>query len=257
MSKTFTVKQAEGASYATNDSYNIEASSSLSQFNGVLSADQHPYETMERENFVANSRIAVDSLPDGSLQDGIGIIMSTQAIYKVASNLTTFTWNRLAPTGAGPVSVLGPPLASYVSGNSSWASGIVSLSEQINKGSFLRFSSKEGMIRGNAQVDVEYFFVGSNIGALSGNYGAGWRWQIYVFVNDQMISTTGPQPAGRRRTIDIPFSIPVASNEAINVDIRWSATFDGAGTSVAGIKEVEEATIRFFNCQLFVRNQYR
>jgi hypothetical protein len=257
MPKTYTTQTFEAKDFTNAEDFDLESSNVISVFNGVLDAQQLPYETMEKENFVANSRIAVDSRPDGSAQDGIGIIMSTQSIYKVFSTLNTFTWNRLAPSGAGPVAVLGPPLAAYLSNNSSWATGINSLSEGITKGTFLRFVSKEGMVRGNAQVDVEYFFVSTSATGFTGNFGAGWRWQLYVFINDVMVSTTGPQPAGRRRTVNLPFSIPVASNESINVDIRWSATFDGAGNSPTEIVQVQEATIRFYNSQLWCRNQYR
>lgn len=257
MPKTYTVQTFQPKDFTNAEDFDLESSNVISVFNGVLDAQQLPYETMERENFIANSRIAIDSRPDGSAQNGIGIIQSTQAFYKVSSALSTFTWNRLSPSGSGPVAVLGPPLASYTSNNSSWASGISSLSENIQLGSFLRFVSKEGMIRGCAQVDVEYFFVSQEAVGLTGNFGASWRWQIYVFINDVMVSTTGPQPAGRRRTVSLPFSIPTAANESINIDIRWSGTFDGAGTSPANIVKVDEATIRFYNCQLWARNQYR
>ena len=256
MPKTYTTKPFDAKDFTDSEAFNSESSNILSTFNGVLDAAQLPYETMERENFVANSRITVDSKPDGSQTSGIGIIMSTQAIYKAASDLDTFTWNRLAPSGSGPVSVLGPPIDFYTSNAGSWATGINSFNGTPT-GTFLRFVTKEGMIRGAAQLDVEYFFVSSQAVGFTGNFGAGWRWQIYVFANDQMIATTGPQPAGRRRTISLPFALPVSSTDAIEIDVRWSATFDGSGLSPAGIKEVDEATIRFYNGQLWVRNQYR
>ena len=72
-----------------------------------------------------------------------------------------------------------------------------------------------------------------------------------------MIATTGPQPAGRRRTVSLPFALPVSSTDAVEIDVRWSATFDGSGLSPAGIIAVDEATIRFYNAQVWVRNQYR
>ena len=257
MSKTYAKSTIEARDFTTSLAYNNEASGILAEFNGNLSQDQLPYEVLEKENFVANSRISVDSQPDGLASNGIGIIMPTQAIYKAASALTTFTWDRLAPSGSGPVAVLGPPLAAYTSTTSAWTSGINSLSDDIALGTFLRFTTKEGVIRGTATVDVEYFFVSSEATGFTGNFGAGWRWQIYVFINDEMVSTTGPQPAGRRRTVQLPFTIPVSSNDAVAIDVRWSATFDGAGLTPSQIVQVDQATIRFFNCQLFARNQYR
>ena len=257
MSKTYTKRTFEARNYTNNEAYNDEANNVLAEFNGKLSADQLPYQTVERENFVANSRIAVDSLPDGSAQDGVGLVMSTQAIYEVKSNLDTFTWDRLQPSGSGPVSVLGPPLAVWNSSSSDWSSGIISLSDKVPRGTFLRFTSKEGVMKGIATVDIEYYFVSSSATGFSGNYGAGWRWQLYVFANDVMVATSGPQPAGRRRTVQLPFTIPVSSQDAINLDVRWSGTFDGAGTSPNDIVTVQDAAIRFYNCQLWARNQYR
>lgn len=256
MPKTYTTKTFDPKDFTDSETFNNESSNILSNFNGVLDASQLPYETMERENFVANSRVTVDSSPDGSQTSGIGIIMSTQAIYKAASDLDTFTWDRLAPSGSGPVSVLGPPIDSYTSNAGSWATGINSFNGTPT-GTFLRFNTKEGMIRGSAQLDVEYFFVSSSVTGFTGNFGAGWRWQIYVFANDQMIATTGPQPAGRRRTVSLPFALPVSSTDAVEIDVRWSATFDGSGLSPSGIIAVDEATIRFYNAQVWVRNQYR
>jgi len=69
-----------------------------------------------------------------------------------------------------------------------------------------------------------------------------------------MVATTGPQPAGRRRTVQLPFAIPVSAQDAINIDVRWSGTFDGAGVTPADIVRVEDAKINFFNCQLWARN---
>ena len=254
MAKTYTKRSFEARNYTNNEAYNDEANNALAEFNGALAADQLPYETLERENFVDNDRISVDSKPDGSAQDGIGLIMSTQSIYKVASDLTTFTWNRTAPSGIGPTSVLGPPLAVYNSSTGDWSSGILSLSEKVNKGTFLRFTSKEGAVKGVATVDVEYYFVSAEASGFTGNFGGGWTFQLYVFINDVMVATTGPQPAGRRRTMQLPFSIPVAAQDAINIDIRWSGTFDGAGLTPADVVRVEDAVIRFFNCQLWARN---
>jgi hypothetical protein len=256
MSKTYSERYFKQKDYTDNEAYNDEASNILAEFNGKLAADQLPYESFTSANMVPNTRISVDSKPDGSAQQGVGIIMPTQALYNVASNLSTFTWNRLAPSG-GSIQVLGPPLATFQSSNSSWTSGINSLSESVSSGSFIRFVSKEGMVRGVANVDVEYFFVSQEASGFTGNYGAGWRWWIYVFINDVMVASTGPQPAGRRRTVNLPFATPVSSSDSISIDVRWSATFDGAGTSPNDISLVEDATIRFYNCSVFARNQYR
>lgn len=252
MSKTYSVGVHENRNYAVSKAFNQDASGFLAEFNGKLDAQQLPYETLDDSNMVANSRIAVDSRPDGSAQDGVGIIMATQSYFQVESNLNSFSWARYV--GAD---VLGPPLATFSSQNQKWASGILSLSEDVAKGTFLRIPTKEGFLRGSAMIDVEYFFVSQEASGFTGNYGAGWTWQFYVFVNDVMVATTGEQPAGRRRTVSLPFSTPIASQDSATIDVRWSATFDGAGTSPANITLIEDATLRIYNCKLWARQQYR
>ena len=252
MSKTYSVGVHQNRDYATAKAFNQDASGFLAEFNGKLDAQQLPYETIDDSNMVANSRIAVDSRPDGSAQDGVGVTMATQSYFQVESTLNTFTWARYPAAD-----VLGPPLATFSSQNNSWASGILSLSANITRGSFLRIPTSEGFLRGAAQIDVEYFFVSQEAAGFTGNFGAGWRWQFYVFVNDVMVSTTGEQPAGRRRTVNLPFAAPIASQDSVTIDVRWSATFDGAGTSPANIKLIEDANLRVYNCLLWARNQYR
>ena len=154
MSKTYAKSTIQERDFTDALIYNKEASGVLAEFNGNLSQDQLPYEVLEKENFVANSRISVDSQPDGSASNGIGIIMPTQAIYKAASALTTFTWDRLLPSGSGPVSVLGPPIAAYTSTTSSWTSGINSLSDDIALGTFLRFTSRKALLEALPQLTL-------------------------------------------------------------------------------------------------------
>lgn len=252
--KTFTQADPVARDYATPDAYNTEASSMLAQFNGAMSADQLPYEGAATSNFVEGVRGSYDSKPDGSNTDATGIVMTTQAFYHTQSALDSFTWDRDVDPS---VSVLGPPRLEMHSDESSWASGIVPYSASLDDGVYLRFPTKEGMLRGNAQVDLEYFFVSSSASGFSGNYGASWRWQLYVFVDNVMVATTGPQPAGRRRSVNLPFAVSVSAKDAVEVDIRWSATFDGAGESASGIVTVERATLRTYNTQLWVRHQYR
>ena len=252
--KTFTVIDPIARDYATPEAINLEASGILAQFNGALSSDQLPYEGTSRARIAPSVRSNVDSKPDGSNADGIGVAMATQAYYHTVSALDSFSWDRDVDPA---VSVLGPPRVELASDESTWASGIVPLSSLLDDGVFLRFPTKEGFLRGNAAVDLEYFFVSTSGSGFTGNYGADWRWQIYVFVDNVMVATTGPQPAGRRRTVNLPFSISVPAKDAREVDIRFSATFNGAGESIAGITTVERATVRLYNTQLFCRHQYR
>ena len=53
MPKTYTTKTFDPKDFTDSETFNNESSNILSNFNGVLDAAQLPYETMERENFVA------------------------------------------------------------------------------------------------------------------------------------------------------------------------------------------------------------
>jgi hypothetical protein len=110
------------------------------------------------------------------------------------------------------------------------------------------------MLKGCATLDTEYYGFGRRIDGVTGNYGTEGRVQLYVFVNDIMVATTGPQPAGKRQTYQLNFAIPVGASENTDIDIRISATFDldnPEGTFP------EPAKVVFYSSQLWVRNQYR
>ena len=258
MSKTYQRDIVKPRDFAHSDKWNDEVRGWLQEFNGKLDAQQLPYEAFGEGVF--SNGINMDGLFDtnslGTQQNGVGHIHPTQAYYYVKSEITADTWER--PVESGTVTLLGPPAMTRVSSDGDWHSGIRPLTLDIDNGVFMRIPTKSGMIHGNAQVDLEYYFVEKTVGdpPASGNFGAGWTWQIYAFIDDLMVGTCGPQPAGKRKTVNIPFSIPIPTKGSVQIDIRWSATFDGAG-GINPWNSIDDATINIFNTSLYVRNQNR
>tara|TARA_R110000787_G_scaffold284982_2_gene399451 strand:- start:9930 stop:10715 length:786 start_codon:yes stop_codon:yes gene_type:complete len=261
MSKTYTEHHFEPRDHAISEQFNKEIRNVQSEFNGELDAQQLPYEATTEAKFSVGTSMdgAFDTKPDGSAQNGTGHIHPTQSYFDVKSAIVADGWARPVDAIPTTVTLLGPPAAAFISSSGSWNAGILPLSQDIDDGVFMRIPTRDGMLRGCACVDLEYSLVKGTVPGFTATYGYNWRWQIYVFVDNLMVATTGPQPAGTRKSIQLPFSVPVPSKNAVEVDIRWSATFDGAGTTAGADSyvTVDDAEVNIFNTYLWVRNQTR
>lgn len=252
MAKTYTVVIKEPKNIASNEDWNNEASNILSEFNGQLSADNLPYEDITTSRFVAPSRVInIPTKPDETQLLGVGWVGSTQSYYRTNTTLSTFTWDRDV---ANPNLILGPPIFNMSSGQLNWGTSIYPLSNAYNEGVFLRIPTKEGMLHGVAVIDVEYYGFSRTVEGGTGNWGTEGRVQLYVFVNDIMVATTGPQPAGKRQTYSLSFATPIGSSETTTIDIRASATFD-VDSPYGSFPD--DAVVSFYNSELWVRNQFR
>ena len=254
MSKTYTEHNFRARDHLASEDHNSETRNWVSEFNGQLDAQQLPYTSFPSTAFTAGIVMdgVFDTKPDASRQVGVGQINATQAHYSVQSNINADTWSRAGAT------IMGPPAAAFVSTSGLWSSGINPLSQDIDDGVFMRIPTREGMLRGMAQIDVEYMFVEQvNTEGINGWYGADWRWQVFVFVDNLMVATSGPQPAGKRKSIYLPFSVPVPTKDNVEIDIRWSATFDDPWVASSTVSLDDPGTVNFFNSHIYVRNQAR
>ena len=257
MSKTYTKHNFRARDHLTYEDHNEETRNWASEFNGQLDAQQLPYTSFPSTSFTAGIDMdgLFDTKPDGSRTVGVGQINATQAHYSVQSNITADTWVR-EPVNWGGVTIMGPPAASFSGWSGLWSSGINPLSADIDDGVFMRIPTREGMLRGMATIDIEYM-LNRKKNALGGaTYGYDWRWHVFVFVDNLMVATTGPQPSGKRKSVYLPFSVPVPTKDNVEIDIRWSATFDDPVTG-AGLTLEGPAIINFFNSHIYVRNQAR
>jgi len=255
MAKIYTHLEKLEKNIANNDGFNEESQQIFSEFNGQLAAEQLPFEGFAKNKFVAPTKVAnIPTRPDETTTAGIGWVGIKDSYYITEKKVENFTWLRDASLST---TILGPPIETFSSSAPNWTASIFPLSLAYDRGVFLRIPTKEGMLKGCATVDTEYYgFSKRTAGspAVTGNFGTEGRVQLYVFVNDILVGTTGAQPAGKRQTYQIPFAIPVGASEALDIDIRASATFD-TGSNIVTFPD--DAKVHFYSAQLWVRNQYR
>ena len=256
MAKIYTHIEKLEKNIANNDGFNEESQQIFSEFNGQLAAEQLPFEGFDEAKFVVPTRVAdVPTLPNESSTLGIGWVGIKDSYYITSKKVENFTWLR---DPSLTTTILGPPVETFTSDAPNWTASIYPLSLAYNEGVFLRIPTKEGMLKGCATVDTEYYGFSKRTATgeepITGNFGTEGRVTLYVFVNDVLVGTTGPQPAGKRQTYQIPFAIPVGASEAVDIDIRASATFDIGSNNVTF---PDAAKVNFYSAQLWVRNQYR
>jgi len=257
MAKTYTpTRPKEAGDFALEEDFNKPVSGWMKEFNGQLDGQQLPAETIANTKIIkgANMDTAFDTKPDGSRQIGKGQRNATQSYWYVTSAISAFTWDR---NSAGAAS-LGPPAVTYSNYTNQWLVGIWPLYNDIDDGVFMRIPTEEGMLTGGATVDVEFGSAEITGGGLTATYGSSWRYQVYVFVDGICVATTGLQPAMKRRSHTLPFAVPVPTKDAVEIDIRISATCDGSGvTNPYADTSTEDAQLNITNTQIWARNVYR
>jgi hypothetical protein len=238
-----------------------------SQVNGGLGQENLPYRSIETANLDVG--VSWDGLFDtsrnGVLKQGVGQVQSTQSYFSVQSDAAT-TWNRPAwkigdnLTKTGTSVMLLQPVASYPSTDYSWQGVINPLIDKISKGPFMRIPTKEGMLHIEGMVDIEFLFQ-SRVNQQGQPpfpitiYGANWRFNIYLFVNNKMVATTGKLSAGHRQAFLLSASVPIDSRENTEIDLRFSAELSKTVASPTLIQD--PFSIHIFNTQLWCRNHFR
>lgn len=255
MAKRYTIKEKEDKNTALNDGFNREASGVLAEFNGQLSQEMLPYETLTSAYFTTPSVVTgIYTKPDGSQTNGVGWIGQTQSYFTTFRNEGDFTWERDQQITGG---IFGPPEVGLSSDSGTWQTSFVPLSIYYDSGTFLRIPTQEGVLKGCAQLDLEYYGYDRVVDGIgTGNWGTDGRYVMAVFVNDIMVAATGLQGAGKRLTYSLPFATPIGSSDNVDIDIRLYATFE-LGYTGAGASFPHPAVINLYNAQLWVRNQYR
>jgi len=146
------------------------------------------------------------------------------------------------------------------------------LSGNSKTGFVLDFEAVEGMIKGEACIDLEhrqsYFLFHYKVdgdpvievnAALVKDQHTG---ELGVFVNDVLVARTGPLwIACGRHSYVIPYATPIASGP-VHIDVRWmidfkniKKTFTSIGIYEIGINQVYP--IQLHSRMLWARNQYR
>lgn len=255
MSKVFTEHGVEARAFVTADSQNEEAHATAGSFNGSLGSEQLPFGAFDADSFVANASMVseVYTGPNGSIGAETAR-MPTAQFASIKSSISDL--NGYAPPGGGlTAGILGPAAKSYATNASDWQPGWNRLSDYVAKGVYLSMPCREGMLKGGASVDVEFYFGDNSVyGIGSGLAGSEWRYELGVFVDGILVARTG-EFSPRRHTHHIVFSHPCPGRRVV-VDVRWRGKYDGAGTN-NGYSWVSDSQIKITNTSLWLMNRSR
>ena len=255
MSKVFTQKKVVARGFVQADDINQEAHETMAEFNGALGPEQLPMGRFDGDSFVANENITtlVYTSPGGA-QSAVATRMPTATYATTKSNVTDLTGYD-PPGGGGNTGILGPAQKTYATNSNDWAPGWNKLSDYIALGVYLKLPTRDGMVKGAAMVDVEFYYGDASIYGLgSALTGAEWRYELGVFLDGKLIARTG-EFGPRRHTHHLNFAFPSANRNS-TIDVRWRGKYDGAGTSQA-YGWVSDSNIKFLNTSLWVLNRYR
>ena len=248
------------------DKFSEEAQGWLGVVNGGLQQENNPYESFAKTNLDTgiNYDFLYDTKIDGSLQQGQGQVLPTQSYFRVQSEATG-PWQRPAflndtPLNSGPngtSTLLLEPLASFASTNGIWMARVINLNNFINKGTFMRIPTIEGMLHVEGMIDIEFLYPSRTVsqGNTKEPVGADFRFHTYIFVDGKIVATSGRMTAGKREGIHMAASIPINSKENTEIYLAFYAEF---GKEQADVNyRYDPFTINIFNCDLWARNQYR
>lgn len=132
------------------------------------------------------------------------------------------------------------------------------ISEQMDSGAKINFTSKEGMLTGGATVDIERRVGSTTAGGFKQKYDQEWTMEVGVFINNELVARTGDITI-RRYTVDIPFCVPCGT-EPIEIDTRFSVNHTSgsdAGTKVSGNGLWPNTPVQVHSSEIWVRNQKR
>lgn len=275
MPLTYTKRERQARDYLNDDDFADEVSNWAT---GVrqIKHEQLPAEGLPKEKFArGTSHDTFDTNPEGTRQTGQGVIQQTQSWFICKSDIPIDNWSPQLPRPTwGPLfltqSLLGPPQIETFTDDGDVQGGVnsfITLNSNAD-GVFQRIPTKEGMlhIQWTGDVDFSHGYlraIESNgpINVTSG-IGNNWTHEIYLYVNDKPVSSTGELLCGARKTHTLHASIPIGEG-VTEIDVRYKISFDIQEATnyldeESGIEIITEPSVyRLFNAQLWTRNQFR
>jgi len=249
--KAFSPRHAIARDFLQAEDINANARAVADSFNGNLSGEQLPYEGFTEDKFTAGDSLdsTFKTTPAGATT-GTAQRKPSQTYATTQSAITTFN---TVPTGLTSA-ILGPPAKAYTL-STDIQPGWNALKDYISTGVYLSGPVQQGIIKGVAMVDLE-FYQGdkSSYGLASGISGGAWRLRLGVFVDGVLIASTGNYSC-RRHTHCIPYAIPV-STRTIEIDVRMIIKYDGPGVTEDYIITSDDK-LNIYNTSLYMRNVYR
>jgi len=244
MSRMFTKGRVVASDVILAEPVSDEINQAVSELNGGLDGNNMPLESLVRAKFLSPTLTTVAGPPEQ-----VERIYQSQAYYvsegcETSSSIIKDDWQM------------------------GW-NKFESLPGLEKTGFVLDFESVEGMVKGEACIDMEhrqsYFLFGYKIEGISSTNALvkdQHTGELGVFVNDVLVARTGPLwfACGRHSYV-IPYAAPVASGP-VHVDVRWmidfkniKKLFGGVGTYEIGINQVYPVQIHAR--MLWGRNQFR
>ena len=248
------------------DKFNEEAEGWLNVVNGSLAQENNPYESFNKLNLDTgiNFDFQYDTNIEGTLQQGQGQILPTQSYFRVQSEADG-PWQRpaflnntpLTDPPNGTSTLLLEPNASFASTNGVWMARTINLNNYIDRGTFMRIPTLEGMLHVEGMIDIEFLYPSRVVtnGNLKQGIGANFRFNTYIFVDGKIVATSGKMSAGHREGYHMAASIPINSKENTEIYLAFYAEYSKEQADSSVIYDL--FTINIFNCELWARNQYR
>ncbi len=249
MAKTFSQIPQHTYNQAKPETSNRNLDRYLSEFNGKLDSNNMPVDTITKTNLVPPQNVS-----------GYPVV---GAVTKIASSFPTQSYfrSRRSSSFEGGGDVWTPMLAIDLD-QDPWFRGYNNLTDYSNFSNFpIQATCKEGMISGCATIDWHHGCQVFNLTVPESDppistaeaVGYGWWTQWGVFVNNILVATSG-RIYPRRHTTQIPFSVPVGSQDVV-VDVRFiTNTWREPG---GPINEDNSTNLYIFSADLWIRNTYR
>jgi len=251
MPKTFTQIPLVDHQQMKPENLNKNIDKTLSSFNGTLDGHNNPVETIKEEHFILPRQGTFSDTPVGADVLQLGTEYATQAYYKT----------RRSSSYEDPGLDVWSPIASIDLDTDNWSKGFNTLTSLPDFDDFpLIFQAKEGQLVGCATIDWEHgtnsFVVlvaeDPNISAPRSR-GMQWWNEWGVFVNNILVARSG-YIYPRRHTTQIPFTIPVGSQQ-VTIDVRFmTITVRASGSPTL---EVTSTDFNIFSAEIWCRNEYR
>ena len=254
MSKVFTQRRPVARGFVQQEDWAQEAHEVLGEFNGALSSEQLPLEDFDHTKLKDNTSAdgEVYSTPSGAT-DATALRLPT-ALYATSQSAVT-DFNGYTPPSTPGAGILGPAQKTFATNSNDWAPGWNRLAKYITKGVYLSMPMLDGVVKGAAIADIEFYYGDATVyGLASSLTGADWRYELGVFLDGTLIARTGLFPP-RRHTHCLPFSFPTSTRRSV-VDVRWRGIYDGAGSN-QDYAWVSDSAIKFLNTSVWAMNRFR
>jgi len=252
MARIYTVAPQLAGDIIFTDNQNAELTQSISALNGTLDQNNMPLSTVTRAKLAAPTTVATVGPPAWDSyyfqSQSYHIAEGCAGIVEYAPNTWTMGWIAFEAT---------PSAADRT-------------------GFVLEFEAQEGMLKGEATIDLEhrqsYYLYGYSTPAeppeTEPSIGSGFivrdrhTGELGVFVNDVLVARTGPiWIACGRHTYTLPWASPVKSGP-VKVDVRWLIDYVNSRSLVStgtfyfvGIIQVYPVSAH--DRHLWCRNEYR